>query len=177
MSTPDASWVLMMPHEYHDASRVLMMHHEYSWCIMSTHDAPWILMMHHEYSWCIRFVTKWDAMEVERISTRPISMKFRRASLQISRFAGSHFWFFWICFIFNTILGGSRSTQGASRDHQASVWRQLGSPGTILEVFCDEVTFQEIHKSWKINFLVFPVTVFEEVGRIDSQSTPDLPPQ
>ena len=25
-----------------DASWILMMHHEYSWCIMSTHDASWV---------------------------------------------------------------------------------------------------------------------------------------
>ncbi len=35
------------------------------------------------------------------------------------------------------------------RDHRGSVWRQLGSPGTILEVFCDGVTFQEIQKNTK----------------------------
>ena len=60
LSAHDASWILMMHHEYswcimstHDASCVLMMHQGYSWCIMSTHEASWVLLMHHEYSWCI----------------------------------------------------------------------------------------------------------------------------
>ena len=93
MSTHDTSWVwCIMSTRTDDASWVLMMHHEYSWCIMRTDDA-WVLMMYHEHWWCImsthdpsnqeysgciRFVTKWHAMEVERISTRPISMIFLR---------------------------------------------------------------------------------------------------
>ena len=49
-------------------------------------------MIHHSYlsyeflepKSAIRFVNKWYAMEVERISTRQISMILRRASLHIS---------------------------------------------------------------------------------------------
>ena len=37
----------------HDASWALMMDHEYSWCIMNTHGASRVLMMHHEYSWWV----------------------------------------------------------------------------------------------------------------------------
>jgi hypothetical protein len=48
-------------------------------------------------------------------------------------------------------LGSPRDSMGGdpreSRDHRESAWRQLGSPGTILEALCDEVTFQEILKS------------------------------
>ena len=48
-------------------------------------------------------------------------------------------------------LGSPRDPMGEDPrepgDHRGSVWRQLGSPGTILGVFCDEVTFQEIPKS------------------------------
>ena len=159
------------------------MHHEYSWCSMSTRDASWKLVMDHECSWCIRFVTKWHAMEVERISTRPISMNFRYASLRISRFSGFHILFFWMRIMLYCNLG-------ASRDHQGSVWRQLGSPGSILEVFCVQMTFQEIQQSWTFDFWVFPVTAFDENQRnrcgIDARSfsnhpfiskTPDIPPQ
>ena len=48
-------------------------------------------------------------------------------------------------------------------DHQGSVWGQLGPPRIILEVFCLSVTFPEIPKSRNIEFLVFPVPVFEEI--------------
>ena len=48
-------------------------------------------------------------------------------------------------------------------DHQGSVWGQLGQPRIILEVFCLSVAFPEISKSRNIDFLVFPVTVFEEI--------------
>ena len=153
------------------------MHHEYSWCIMSTHDASWGPKSG------IRFVTKWDAMEVERISTRPISMIFRRASSQISKFSGLHFSSFWISMVFYIILGGTV-------DHQGLVWGQLGPPGTVLEVFCLSATFPEIPKSWKIDIWVFPVTVFDEIkgnrcgiaarsfsNRPFISKTPDLPPQ
>ena len=48
-------------------------------------------------------------------------------------------------------LGSPRDRMGEDpsglRDHQGSVWSQLGSPGTILEVLRDEATFQEILKS------------------------------
>ena len=48
----DASWALMMHHEYSWCT--MSIHdHAYSWCSMSIHDASWVLMMDHEYSWCI----------------------------------------------------------------------------------------------------------------------------
>ena len=53
-------------------------------------------------------------------------------------FSGLKFSFFWIALL------GPRSTQGASKDHQGSIWRQSRYPGTILKVFCGEVFFWEI---------------------------------
>ena len=41
---------------------------------------------------------------------------------------------------------------GGTMDHQGSVWRQLGSPGIIMDALCDEMTFREIPKSWTIHF-------------------------
>ena len=51
-------------------------------------------------------------------------------------------------------MGGDPGEPG---DYLGSLWRQLGSPGTILQVFCDEVTFQDIQKSGKTIFQVFRV--------------------
>ena len=122
-------------------------------------DYPWII---HGYPWIIQrsqgilFVTKWHAVQVERISPRPVSMIFRRASSQISRFPGFHVSLFWISMVFYIMLGGAV-------DHQGLVWGQLGPPGTFPEVFCLSVTFPEIPKSCKINIWVFPVTVFDEI--------------
>ena len=68
-------------------------------------------------------------------------------------------------------LGSPRDPMGGDprkpRDHRGSVWRQLGSPGTILEVLCDEVTFQEILKNQ-----AFQVTAFDAIGAIGAQSMP-----
>jgi hypothetical protein len=86
-------------------------------CIIKGSRVP---MMHHEDSWCIRFVAKLHAIEVERISTR-----------QISRFPCFHSSILWNWLSPNFILVGSRSTQGASRDHWGSFWKQLLSPGII----------------------------------------------
>ena len=115
-------------------------------------DNPWIIQRYQ----ATLFVTKWHAVQVERISTRPISMIFRRASSQISRFPGFHFSLFWNSMVFYLILGGTV-------DHQGLVWEQLGPPGTFPEVFCLSVTFPEIPKSWKFDFWVFLVTVFDEI--------------
>jgi hypothetical protein len=49
-------------------------------------DNPWI---NHGYQG-ILFVAKWHAIQVERISTRPVSMIVRCASLDFSRFSGFH---------------------------------------------------------------------------------------
>jgi len=82
---------------------------------------------------------------------------------------------------FNLFLGTSMSTQGASRDYRGSIWRQLGSPGTILRW----MIFQEITKSWKSTFQVFPVTFSTKIWGIDAErfsnhpfisKTTDLPP-
>jgi len=67
-----------------------------------------------------------------------LDVSCRCASLWLSSFACFHF----VCLEFVLsffIWEASRSTQGASRDHQGSTWRQLEPPGTILEVFCVEV--------------------------------------
>jgi len=182
MITRDAPWVLMMQHEYpwcimstHDGSWVPMMQHEYSWCIIGT---SWVLMlyhccimwkpmMHHECSWCIRFVTKWNAMEVERISTKPISMMFRCASLPISRFSGSHF-FVGVSIDFYVILKWSRSTHGSFRDHRWSIWRQSGTPVTIL-CWSD---FSRNPKSWKSTVECFLWRFSTKLWAIDAESTP-----
>jgi hypothetical protein len=52
---------------------------------------------------------------------------------------------------------------GGTVDHQGSVWGQLGPPMIILEIFCLSVTFPEIPNSRNIDFLVFPVAVFDEI--------------
>jgi len=75
------------------------------------------------------------------------------AIFEISRFPGPPPQ---IPIVFYFILGGTV-------DHQGSVWGQLGQPRIILEVFCLSVAFPEISKSRNIDFLVFPVTVFEEI--------------
>ena len=104
-------------------------------------DNPWICMVIHGYQG-ILFVTKWHALQVERISTRPISTIFPRcASLRISRFPSFHiFWFSIILFYF--ISGGP--------------------PRIILEVFCLSVTFQKSQNHEK-SPRVFPVIVFYEI--------------
>jgi len=132
-----------------------MIQHEYlwsimgSWCIMSTHEAAWVLKMHHkylDYSFLgpksgTRFVTKWDAIEVERISTIQILMIFRRASLNISRLSGFHFFVFWSCIIIILII---HCFFGSIQDHPGSI---QGPPRINLEAscglqgpFCVEVT-------------------------------------
>ena len=115
-------------------------------------DNPWI---NHGYQG-ILFVAKWHAIQVERISTRPVSMIVRCASLDFSRFSGFHFLNFWTSMVFHFILGGTV-------DHQGSVWGQLGPPSTFLEVFCLSVTFPEVKKLRKFDFRVFPETVFDEI--------------
>ena len=112
------------------------------------------IMSFWDQKYGIRFVTKWDAMEVERFLTRPISIIYSRASSLISMFAGFHvFNFLMVCFnYYYFIFGASGSTQGAPWDHQASVWRQMGSPVTILEAFWVQVALQEITETGQIHF-------------------------
>ena len=111
------------------------------------HGCPWTI---HGYQG-ILFVTKWHTIQVEIISTRPISTIFRRASVRFSGFPGFHLFWFYIFLIY--------IVSGGAVDH----WGQQGPPRIILEVFCLSVTFSEIPKSRNIDFLVFPVTVFEEI--------------
>ena len=66
-------------------------------------------------------------------------------------FGFSHF----ICLHSYFNLAASRSTHAASSDHRGSIWRQLGSPGTMFD-------FSKIQKSWTIDFWVSPVTVSDE---------------
>ncbi len=99
-------------------------------------------------------------MQVERISTKPIYMIFRRASLQSSRCLGC------VCFLnlFNLeFISGSieehpRSIQGPPGD-------QFGGGCGLQGPFCVEVTFQEIPKPWTLILLKFPVRVFDEFWR------------
>jgi len=103
----------------------------------------------------ILFVTTRHAIQVERISTIPISAIFRCASLRSLGFPGFHP-HPRIPIVFHFILGGTVYNQW-------SVWGQLVPPRIILEVFCLSVTFPEITKSRNIDFLMSPVTVFEEI--------------
>ena len=147
VSTHDASWVLRMHHEYStlDASWIL-------WILMSTHDASWVL---------IRFVTKWHAMEVERISIKPISMIFRCESLQISNFQGFHFLFSWIFIILNLFWAsegprehpgtskhqfeGSWGLQGSFWTHSVLKWLSKKSKNRLLKVFLDRIRRKSEH--------------------------------
>ena len=141
---------------------------EYPQCIMITHDASRVLMMHQKWSWGIRFVTKWNAMEVERISTKPISMIFLCASLQISRFAGSDVLFVWVSIVFYAILKGSKSTHWSFSDHRGSIWMQSVTTSTIL-CWSD---FSRNQKSWKSTFECFLWQFSTEIWSIDAESTP-----
>ena len=83
--------------------------------IMRTYEASWVLMMmpHEyswEYSWCIR-------------STHDASW--------VLMMHHEHSW----C-IMNTY---DEFIVGGTVDHQGSVWRQLGPPRTIVEIFCLQV--------------------------------------
>ena len=80
-------------------------------------DYPWIVYQG------ILFVTKWHAIQVDRISTRPVSMILRRASSQISRFPGFYFSFFLNFYGFLYYFGRHRGpprisleAAGATRD-------------------------------------------------------------
>ena len=139
-------------------------------------EESWII---HGYQG-IPYVSKWHAMQVERISTRPISMIFRCAPQVLAFHLTDYLLFlklFW-------------KIPGAPREHQGTTKDQFGSSWGLQGPFCVEVTFQEIPKSWNIDSLVFPVTVFDEHRRnrcgIDARSlsnhpwlrkTPDLLPQ
>jgi len=69
------------------------------------------------------------------------------------RFSGFHIFVFPLCYV--SIYFGS--IQGSSRDHRGSVWWQLGSPGTIWEVFCDGVTL-----------------IIREIAKLKSSKNPNI---
>ncbi len=58
-------------------------------------------------------------------------------------------------------------------EHQRSCRRKLGSPRTISELFCLQVTFQEIPKTWNTNF---PSVSCERSRRNSGQSMGNRPP-
>ena len=68
---------------------------------------PWISIGNHGYQG-ILFVTKWHAIQVERISTIPISMIFLCTSLRVSRFPALHFPFPRIRSMLNLNCGRNR---------------------------------------------------------------------
>ena len=114
-------------------------------------------------------------MEVEMISTRQISMVFRRASSQNSWFSGFRvsFFIFWIRILIYLNLGVSRSTQGASKDHRGSIWRQLG---VSRDHFGGILWWSDFSRNPKImtNQLVecFPWQFSMKLGGIDPQLMP-----
>ena len=90
-------------------------------------DNPWII---HGYPWIIHgyqgilFVTKWHAIKVERISTRPISTIFRSASLRFFRISGFPLFIFLIFYCFSFYFGRHRrpprislGAAGATKHH------------------------------------------------------------
>ena len=117
-------------------------------------DNQWIPWIINGYQG-IRFVTKWHAIQVERISTRPISMIPVRifASFKISRFP---LLIFLDLYRFLFYIGRHRrpprisfGAAGATKDHL----------GGILS-FSD---FSRNPETMKIDFLVFPMTDFDEI--------------
>ena len=113
MSTGDASWVLMMQHEY-------------SW--YSSHDASWMLMMQqicHQMARHARHGT-WKDFSQPNIDDFPARIFDNFEICKCS------FYNFWMCIVLYFILGAFRITQEASRNQRGSIWRQLGSLGTIL---------------------------------------------
>ena len=186
---PDASWVLVMHHEYswcsmsiHDASWVIMMDHEHPWCSMSTHDAS---LVHHEYSYCIIAASceySWCIMSAHDASdlspngapwklggfqpnqsrwfVRARLCKFR--DVQVPTFCVG------VSIVLYAILKGSRSTHGSVSDHRGSIWRQPGTPRTIL-CWSD---FSRNPKSWKYTFECSLWQLSTKLCAIDAESTP-----
>ena len=137
MSTHDASWVLMMHHEY-SWSWVLMMHHEYSWCLsllhhVNTHDASWVLMMHlicHQMerhgSW-----EDFNQTNLDDVSVRVFAnFEIFGSPLFVLGFL-LFFMLFW-------------NDPGAPMDHSVTTADQFGCNRGLQWPFCVEVTFQEI---------------------------------
>ena len=99
----------------------------YSWVSMGIRGFPWNNHRCPRISQDFRAdpsVTKWDASEVERISTRPISMICSCASLPSSRFSSFHFLLLCMGFCFRKLSGRSRGpprivlgATGATKDH------------------------------------------------------------
>ena len=94
MDIDGCPWISMVFHGYPWISMDIR---GYPWMSMDVHEHPWISMhdpwicmdnpwISMDYLWISRilFVTNWHATQVERISTRPISSKFR--DVQVSTF-------------------------------------------------------------------------------------------
>ena len=105
-------------------------------------------------------------MEVERISTRPISMIFRRASLQSSRFPGSQL------SDFVSFLISFWEDPGAPREHPGTTEDQFGGSWGLQGPFCVEVTFKEIQKSWELICECFPWQFSTQIGGTEVESMP-----
>ena len=151
---------------------------------MSIHDASSILRLYvfktkiwHPICHQIAQHESWEVFDQTHLDDFSLRIF---ANFEVVRFKSL------FCVIFYLILGASSRTQGASSETRGSIWRQLGSPGTIL-CWSDFSRNPKIIKNW---LLMFPVTVFNENRRnrcgIDARSfsnhpfiskTPDLPPQ
>ena len=132
-------------------------------------DYPWIIC---GYPWIIQryqgilFVTKWHAVQAERISTRPISMIFRRASSRISKCPGVHFLFlgnYVIPYLFWEHPGGPKEHPGTTVDQFGGGW---GLQGPCLMIFLKS----RYHE--KSTFACFPWPFLTKLGAIDAESMP-----
>jgi hypothetical protein len=112
-------------------------------------------------------------MEVERISTKPISMIFLCASLQISRCSSSHFF----CLRFYCFLCHFERIQEHPWIIQWPPLINLDAIGDSRDHFVLKWLFKKF-KILKIYVWLFPVTVFEETlvnrCRIDARSCPTV---
>ena len=106
----------------------------------------------------IILVTKWHTIQVDAISTRPISVIF---SVHTCKFRYFHVSTVQLSerLLLYFILGG---TMYHGKDQ---FWGNFGHPGANLNTFCLQVTCQEIPTSWNIDFWMFLVTSFEEKRR------------
>ena len=73
-----------------------------------------------------------------------------------------------VSIVFYAILKWSRSTNGSFRYHRGSIWRQSGTPVTIL-CWSD---FSRNHKSCKSTFECFLWRFSTKLWAIDAESTP-----
>ena len=151
------SWCIMTTH---GASCVLMMHRDYTRCIMTTHDASWVLMMHPICHQMVRHGSweDFNQANLDDFSVRVLAM-FEISKLPL---------FCWGFYCFYVILKGSRSNHGSFRDHRWSIWRQSGTPVTML-CWSD---LSRNPKSWKSTFECFLWRFSTKLWAIDAESTP-----